>query len=41
MRQRIVLPVGGSGGQRLVRIERGEAGPGETGSLACRFVPLV
>jgi protein-L-isoaspartate(D-aspartate) O-methyltransferase len=38
---RIVVPVGGSGGQRLVRIERGEAGPVETGSLACRFVPLV
>lgn len=38
---RIVVPLGGSGGQRLVRIERGEAGPVETGSLACRFVPLV
>jgi len=38
---RIVVPVGGAGGQRLVRIERGEAGPVETGSLACRFVPLV
>jgi protein-L-isoaspartate(D-aspartate) O-methyltransferase len=38
---RIVLPVGGSRGQRLVRIERGEAGPVEKGSLACRFVPLV
>ena len=38
---RMVLPVGGSGGQRLVRIERGEAGPVESGSLACRFVPLV
>ena len=25
----------------IVRIERGEAGPVETGSLACRFVPLV
>jgi protein-L-isoaspartate(D-aspartate) O-methyltransferase len=38
---RMVVPVGGSGGQRLVRIERGEDGPIETGSLACRFVPLV
>jgi protein-L-isoaspartate(D-aspartate) O-methyltransferase len=38
---RMVLPVGGSGGQRLVRIERGASGPIETGSLACRFVPLV
>jgi protein-L-isoaspartate(D-aspartate) O-methyltransferase len=38
---RMVLPVGGSGGQRLVRIERGEDGPIERGSLACRFVPLV
>jgi protein-L-isoaspartate(D-aspartate) O-methyltransferase len=38
---RIVLPVGGRGGQRLVRIERGDTGPVETGSLACRFVPLV
>jgi protein-L-isoaspartate(D-aspartate) O-methyltransferase len=38
---RMVLPVGGTGGQRLVRIERREDGPVETGSLACRFVPLV
>jgi protein-L-isoaspartate(D-aspartate) O-methyltransferase len=38
---RIVLPLGGPGGQRLVRIVRAEAGPVETGSLACRFVPLV
>jgi protein-L-isoaspartate(D-aspartate) O-methyltransferase len=38
---RMVLPVGRSGGQRLVRIERGVAGPVESGSLACRFVPLV
>ena len=38
---RLVLPVGGSGGQRLVRIERGEDGPIASGSLACRFVPLV
>ena len=38
---RMVVPVGGSGGQRLLRIERGEDGPIETGSLPCRFVPLV
>jgi len=38
---RIVLPLGGRSGQRLVRIVRTEAGPVETGSLACRFVPLV
>jgi protein-L-isoaspartate(D-aspartate) O-methyltransferase len=38
---RIVLPLGGRGGQRLVRVDRGEAGPVERGSLACRFVPLV
>ena len=38
---RIVLPRGGPGGQRLVRVVRAEDGPVETGSLACRFVPLV
>ena len=38
---RIVLPRGGPGGQRLVRIVRGPGGPIETASLACRFVPLV
>jgi protein-L-isoaspartate(D-aspartate) O-methyltransferase len=38
---RIVLPRGGPGGQRLVRIARGPSGPVETASLACRFVPLV
>ncbi|MCZ7589467.1 MAG: protein-L-isoaspartate(D-aspartate) O-methyltransferase [Gaiella sp.] len=38
---RIVLPRGGPGGQRLVRITRGPSGPVETASLACRFVPLV
>jgi hypothetical protein len=37
----MVLPLGGPGGQRLVRIDRGEAGPVERGSLPCRFVPLV
>ena len=38
---RLVLPIGGRGGQRLVRVVRTEAGPVETLSLACRFVPLV
>jgi len=38
---RMVLPRGGPGGQRLVRIVRAEHGPVETASLACRFVPLV
>lgn len=38
---RMVLPRGGPGGQRLVRIVRGPSGPVETGSLPCRFVPLV
>jgi protein-L-isoaspartate(D-aspartate) O-methyltransferase len=38
---RIVLPRGGAGGQRLVRISRTRGGPVETASLACRFVPLV
>ena len=38
---RIMLPRGGAGGQRLVRISRTRRGPVETASLACRFVPLV
>ena len=38
---RMVLPRGGAAGQRLVRIERTAAGPVETASLPCRFVPLV
>ena len=38
---RIMLPRGGAGGQRLVRISRTRGGPVETASLACRFVPLV
>jgi protein-L-isoaspartate(D-aspartate) O-methyltransferase len=38
---RIVLPLGGRRGQRLVRIARTADGPVETASLACRFVPLV
>lgn len=38
---RMVLPRGGRGGQRLVRIVRTTHGAEETTSLACRFVPLV
>ena len=38
---RMVLPRGGPGGQRLVRVVRTPSGPVETASLACRFVPLV
>jgi protein-L-isoaspartate(D-aspartate) O-methyltransferase len=38
---RLVLPRGGSRGQRLVKVVRTEDGPVETGSLGCRFVPLV
>jgi protein-L-isoaspartate(D-aspartate) O-methyltransferase len=38
---RMVLPRGGRGGQRLVRIVRTAQGAVETTSLACRFVPLV
>ncbi len=38
---RMVLPLGGPGGQRLVRVQRTEQGPVETASLGCRFVPLV
>ena len=38
---RLVLPRGGPGGQRLVRIVRTPEGAVETASLACRFVPLV
>lgn len=38
---RLVLPRGGRRGQRLVRIVRTAAGPVETSSLPCRFVPLV
>ena len=36
---RLVLPRGGRGGQRLVRVVRTAQGPVETTSLACRFVP--
>ena len=38
---RLVLPRGGSRGQRLVRVVRTERGAVETASLGCRFVPLV
>jgi protein-L-isoaspartate(D-aspartate) O-methyltransferase len=38
---RIVLPLGASGGQRLVRVVRTAEGPDQTASLGCRFVPLV
>ena len=38
---RLVLPRGGRGGQRLVRVLRTPEGAAETTSLACRFVPLV
>jgi protein-L-isoaspartate(D-aspartate) O-methyltransferase len=38
---RMVLPRGGRGGQRLVRVVRTPDGPEVTASLACRFVPLV
>ena len=38
---RLVAPVGGSGGQRLVRLRKTEQGVEETRSVACRFVPLV
>jgi protein-L-isoaspartate(D-aspartate) O-methyltransferase len=38
---RLVVPLGGRGGQRLVRILRTPEGVVETTSVACRFVPLV
>jgi protein-L-isoaspartate(D-aspartate) O-methyltransferase len=38
---RMVLPRGGPGAQRLVRVVRTEQGLVETASIACRFVPLV
>jgi protein-L-isoaspartate(D-aspartate) O-methyltransferase len=38
---RMVLPLGGRRGQRLVRVAMTEQGPRETAGLACRFVPLV
>jgi protein-L-isoaspartate(D-aspartate) O-methyltransferase len=38
---RLVVPVGGRRGQRLVRLSKTEDGLAETWSVACRFVPLV
>jgi protein-L-isoaspartate(D-aspartate) O-methyltransferase len=38
---RLVLPRGGSRGQRLVTVVRREDGSVETVSLGCRFVPLI
>ena len=38
---RLVLPLGGPGGQQLVRVVRTPDGPVKTASLGCRFVPLV
>jgi protein-L-isoaspartate(D-aspartate) O-methyltransferase len=38
---RLVAPLGGRGGQRLVRLLKTEEGLAETWSVACRFVPLV
>ena len=38
---RLVAPLGGSGGQRLVRLLKTAHGVEETRSVACRFVPLV
>jgi protein-L-isoaspartate(D-aspartate) O-methyltransferase len=38
---RLVAPLGGRGGQRLVRLLKTEDGLAETWSVACRFVPLV
>jgi protein-L-isoaspartate(D-aspartate) O-methyltransferase len=38
---RLVVPVGGPGGQRLEVVTRSEEGPAVTRSVPCRFVPLV
>jgi protein-L-isoaspartate(D-aspartate) O-methyltransferase len=38
---RMVLPLGGPRGQRLVRVVRTAHGAEQTAWLACRFVPLV
>jgi protein-L-isoaspartate(D-aspartate) O-methyltransferase len=38
---RLVIPLGGKRGQRLVRLVRTPEGVAETTSIACRFVPLV
>jgi protein-L-isoaspartate(D-aspartate) O-methyltransferase len=41
VRGRLVVPVGGPGGQRLEVIIRSPEGPAVTRSVPCRFVPLV
>ena len=38
---RLVAPLGGRGGQRLVRLRKTDGELAETWSVACRFVPLV
>jgi protein-L-isoaspartate(D-aspartate) O-methyltransferase len=38
---RLVAPLGGRGGQRLVRLLKTAEGIVRTKSVACRFVPLV
>jgi protein-L-isoaspartate(D-aspartate) O-methyltransferase len=38
---RLVAPLGGSGGQQLVRLRKTEQGVEERLSVGCRFVPLV
>ena len=38
---RLVAPLGGRGGQRLVRLQKTVDGLAETWSVPCRFVPLV
>ncbi len=38
---RLVIPLGGKRGQRLVRLVKTPEGIVETSSIACRFVPLV
>ena len=38
---RLVVPVGGRGGQRLEAVERTPEGPRVVRSVPCRFVPLV
>ncbi len=40
-RGRLVVPVGGSGGQRLQVVVRSPEGPAVARSVPCRFVPLV
>jgi protein-L-isoaspartate(D-aspartate) O-methyltransferase len=40
-RGRLVVPVGGRGGQRLQAIVRSPEGPAVLRSVPCRFVPLV